>query len=210
MKYVPILVALLLAACGKAEPPPPAAASAAKPAPAEAMAQSPVAAPSAKAGPRIDKPGEVLVNPDFEDASTDGSIPGWTGSQHAGPPSYALSIDTTGAYAGHGSFHMVRTAVNTYGSLTQMIDAAKFAGKTVELSAMLKTKGVGPKGWLLLINAGVPGAIRNSSALTGDKDWQRVSVQMPIPKDARWLTIGVTLRDAGEGWMDNVELKTLD
>jgi hypothetical protein len=31
-----------------------------------------------------------------------------------------------------------------------------------------------------------------------------------MPANAQQLKVGVTLLDAGEGWMDNVELKTVD
>ena len=173
---------------------------------------APVAAPLQSAGkgaPLADMP-SALVNAGFEQVGKGDEIPGWTEIQHAGPPAYTMRIDNDGAYAGHGSFHMIRTAANVYGSLTQTIDARKYAGKTVELSAMLKTRGVGPKGWCLFINANMPATIRNSDELSGDTNWQRASVQVKVPVEARLLTVGVTLRDAGEGWMDDVALKVVD
>jgi hypothetical protein len=189
MKQLAIMVAVLLAACGKSSPP--------------------AATPAARTDAAVTKPalpGSAIVNADFEQTGSEGDIPGWISAQHAGPPSYTMRIDADGAYAGHGSFHITRTQPQVYGSLTQILDARAFAGKTVELSAMLKSRGVGAKGWALLISAKMPGTLRYSSELTGDSDWQRKSVQLQVPANAHQLLIGATLRDAGEGWMDDVRL----
>lgn len=205
MKYVSIVAALLLVACGKNEPPP--AAPAAPP-----VAKAPVAAPlraATKAEPLQAMPG-ALVNGDFEQAGVGGEIPGWSSSQHAGPTAFTMRVDAQGAYAGSGSLHVTRTQPSVYGSIAQTLDAKAFAGKTVELTAMLKTQNVGPKGWQLYINAGLPGTMRVADALSGDTPWQRVTVQVKVPPGARYLTVGATLRDAGDAWLDDVVLKTLD
>jgi len=190
MKYLTIFAATLLAACGSGNPPPD---TATKP----------------KSVSQASGPGAALVNPDFEQIGSDG-IPGWVTVQHAGPSSYSMSIDAEGAYAGRGSFHMKRTQPQVYGSLEQTLDARPYAGKTVELSAMLKTQGVGAEGWKLYITAQMPGAMAYSSGLTGNADWKRDTVKLRIPANAQQLKVGVTLLDVGEGWMDDVELKTVD
>jgi hypothetical protein len=199
MKRLSMIAALLLVACGKNEPPAP-------PATAAPMR----AAPVARAANATNQPSGTLVNADFEQAAAEGSIPGWTMSQHAGPRSYEMRVDPADPYAGHASFHMTRTQPQVYGSLTQSLDAAAFAGKTVELSAMLKTHGVGPRGWGLFVSADVPGAMERSPGLTGDNGWTKETVRLNVPGNARNVTVGVSLRDAGDGWMDNVELKVVD
>ena len=194
MKYLPILAAVLLGACGKSTPPPP---------------QTPAAkAPSAVT--RTSLPGSAPANPGFEQPATENGIPGWTQTQHAGAQAYSMTVDSEGAYAGHGSFHMKRTQVQEYGTLQQFLNARPYAGKTVELSAMLKSHGVGPQGWKLFVSAGLPGAMAYSKGLTGDSGWTRDSVRLKVPVRASELTIGVTLLDAGEGWMDDVTLKAVD
>jgi hypothetical protein len=150
-----------------------------------------------------------IVNGDFEQTAADGSIPGWLQTQHAGEKSYEMRIDAEGAYQGH-SFHMIRTHAQVYGTLTQNVDVSAYAGKTVELSAMLKSRGVGPDGWKLLVNGNLAGTLEYSPGVTGTTDWQRQSVKLKLPAGARRLTAGVTLLDAGEGWADNIELKVLD
>lgn len=199
MKRLSMIVALLLVACGKSAPPAP-----------PATAKSVPAAPTAKAAQAASQVNGTLANADFEQAATEGSIPGWTMSQHAGPRSYEMRVDTVDPYAGHASFHMTRTQPQVYGSLTQSLDAGTYAGKTVELSAILKTHGVGPRGWGLFVSADVPGVLERSPGLTGDNGWTKDTVRLNVPGNARRLTVGVSLRDAGEGWMDDVELKTVN
>ena len=148
-----------------------------------------------------------IVNGDFEQTAEDGSIPGWSQTQHAGPTSYEMRVEADGAYQGK-SFHMRRTQEQVYGSLTQALNLSAYAGKTVELSAMLKTRDVGKLGWKIFLSA--PGAAQRSPGLTGTTDWQRQSVSARLPADAHHVIVGVTLNDAGEGWMDNIELKVLD
>jgi hypothetical protein len=148
----------------------------------------------------------ALVNGGFEQTASDGSIPGWTMLQHVGPPSYEMVIEAEGAYVGHGSFRMTRTHEQVYGSLTQDVAVDKAAG-VVELSAMLKTRDVGPEGWKLMIQTAQ--ASEFSTKLTGSSEWQRVTVRATLPPGTTSITIGVTLLDSGTGWMDDVALKTI-
>jgi hypothetical protein len=191
--FLVVLLAGLLAACNSADHP-------GKPG---ATARHPAAAQAPKASSQI-------VNGDFEQTAGDGSIPGWDQLQHAGPKSYEMRIDPDGAYQGHGSFHMTRTHEQIYGSLVQSLDLSAYAGKTVQLSAMLKTRDVGPKGWMLYLSASQPGKTQFSPPMTGTNDWQPQSVNLTLPSDAHHITAGVFLKDAGDGWMDNVELKVID
>jgi hypothetical protein len=149
----------------------------------------------------------TVVNGDFEQVADDGSIPGWVTQQHAGPPSYEMAIDAQGAYAGHGSFRMTRTQEQVYGTLSQEVAVAGAAGETIELSAMLKTKDVGPEGWKLMLSGD---RVREfSPALSGTSDWHRVSVRVQLPVAVNSLTVAVTLLDQGSGWMDDVQLRAI-
>jgi hypothetical protein len=194
MKRFSILATMLLAACGHGGPQEQAPA----PAPALARPAAPVTSSAA------------LANADFEQTGTDDDVPGWVKTQHAGPPSYRMWIDPDAPYAGHGSFHMTRTLPQVFGSLTQALDAHAFAGKTVEFSARIRTRGTGPGGWKLFIDADMPGTLVYSQGLTGDSAWKSESVRLKIPALARQLTVGVILLDAGDGWMDDAELKIVD
>ena len=181
-KLIAIVAATMLASCGKS-------------------VESP--------GPRTEAASNVptLVNGDFEQVAADGSIPGWTTLQHAGPPSYETVIEAQGAYAGHGSFRMTRIQDQVYGTLSQDVAIAGAAGETFELSAMVKTRDVGPEGWKLMISGDRVHEL--SAAVTGTTDWHRASVRVQLPAATASLTVGVTLLDKGNGWMDDVQLRAI-
>jgi hypothetical protein len=166
---------------------------------------------SADPGSRNTAPADTiaLVNGDFEQAATDEGIPGWMSQQHAGPPSYEMVIDAQGAYAGHGSFRMTRKLDQVYGMLWQGVAVAGFAGRTVELSAMMKTSDVGEQGWVLIISTPELNVRELSPKLTGTTDWQRVSVRAQLPPGTSTIKVGAVLLDGGSGWMDDVQLRTI-
>jgi hypothetical protein len=149
----------------------------------------------------------AVVNGDFEQSASDGNIPGWKMMQHAGPPSYEMAVDADGAYGGHGAFRMSRTHEQIYGSLVQDLDLPVSISGELELSAMMKTKDVGPEGWkLMLVIADTP---VYSPALTGNNEWQRISVRAKLPANSHSIRIGAMLLDAGTGWLDDVQLRTI-
>jgi hypothetical protein len=49
-----------------------------------------------------------------------------------------------------------------------------------------------------------------SEPLLGKKDWQRISVSIPIEKNDSDIMIGAILLDAGIGWIDNVQLRQIE
>ena len=153
----------------------------------------------------------TVANADFEQAGDGtGEIPGWHFLQHAGAKSYDTAIDSKVVFAGHGSFWVKRTLPQVYGSLVQDLALAGLVGKTVELSAMLKSDDVGPDGWKLFINGYSPNGLEYSPGLTGTHDWQHDTVRLKITPFMQRLTIGITLLDAGSGWADNVEFHVVD
>lgn len=149
-----------------------------------------------------------VANGGFEEPGTPDRIPGWTLSQHAGQQAYEMTQDTTAPFAGHASFRMSRVRNQVYGLLYQKIPIDRFAGKTIELSAMARTADVGPRGWVIYID--MPGARETSGALTGTTDWRPMRVRAKLPPDARVISIGVLLLDAGTGWVDDVQLRVVD
>jgi hypothetical protein len=174
---VAIMAALALAACNRSAEP----------------------GKAAEAGKSI-----AVANAGFEQIAGDGSIPGWNTLQHAGPPSYEMVIDTQGAYAGKGSFRITRTRDQVYGSIKQDVAVGSAVGEWIELSAMVKTKDVGPGGWKLMILGAK--ADEFSPAITGTSDWQRAKVRVQLPNGVATIAVGATLLDAGSGWLDDVQL----
>lgn len=160
---------------------------------------------------QINRLGDLrFANADFEAPASPGRIPGWSLLQHAGPPSYEMVIDSELRAGGQQSFRIRRTREEVYGMIEQRVLVASglLDGRTVELSAMLRTRGVGPQGWLLMMqfltaqNAHV-GEFR-SAPLTGDAEWQRVAVRAQVPKATRFVSVSAVLFDGGTGWVDDV------
>jgi len=148
----------------------------------------------------------AVVNGDFEQTSAETAVPGWVALQHNGPPSYDMVIEPAAAHSGHGGFRMTRTHEQVYGTLAQDIRLPQSSGE-IELAAMMKSKDVGPGGWKLMLVAG--GLPEYSAPMTGSNDWQRVAVRVKVKPGTTSIRIGATLLDAGTGWMDDVQLRTI-
>ena len=150
----------------------------------------------------------ALKNADFEQPGGLNNVPGWTLSQHAGPPSFEMGLDGEKPFAGHASFRIRRTHPQIYGSITQQVDVAAYAGKTVEFSAMTRTAGVGPDGWVLFLD--VPGERVSAKPATGTRDWFGVKLRKVLPAGTRTVTVGGLLFDDGTAWLDNVTVHILE
>ncbi len=153
-----------------------------------------------------------IINASFEDKTdASGGIPGWTLFQHAGVSAYVASIDETAHADGHASARVTRTREQVFGSLAQTVQVAGLAGKTIELSAMLKTQDVADGGWRLQLvqnSAGIPPA--TSRAFTGTSDFIPVSVRTRIAAATTEVEISASLQGGGTAWIDAVHLRVVD
>lgn len=155
----------------------------------------------------------TLNNPGFEAARD--AAPGWDVSQHTGAEAYEMAIDADDAPEGKHSFRMKRTNEQVYGLIEQMVPLPGGSqGKQLEVKAKLKTRGVGPEGWVIVVNFYTPSRtiVRQVRAtpLTGDSKWQEVSLRAPIPNQAHSISTGVMLLDNGTGWVDDVRVVVTD
>jgi hypothetical protein len=149
-----------------------------------------------------------VSNAGFEEPGAPDRIPGWTLTQHAGVSAYEMTQDATAPFAGSASFRMRRTQPQVYGLISQEVLIDPHAGKTLELSAMARTKDVGPLGWVLYID--VPGSRETATPLTGTTDWQPVRVRLKVPAAVHKVSIGAMLLDGGTGWLDDVKLSVVE
>ena len=96
-----------------------------------------------------------------------------------------------------------------FGTMMQMIDADRYRGKRMRLSARLRTHGLdGPDDWagLWMRVDGPPGgqplAFDNMRSgkreIRGDTDWRRCEVVLEAPHGARAVAFGVLLSGGGE------------
>jgi hypothetical protein len=152
----------------------------------------------------------AVVNGDFEQPASGGVIPGWEYSHHAGVDAYKVSLDADSPAQGKASAKMTRDQPQIYGTLSQVVSVKAYEGKTVRVTAKMKSDGVGPKGWVLFMSA--RGLHNNvySTPMTGSTPWKDVSIEAKIPAAAEKLTLGATLLDEGTGWFDDVKVSVVD
>lgn len=140
-------------------------------------------------------------------------------SQHGGSTAgiaYEMAIDLSSPATGLQSLRVTRRLHEDFGLVHQRLAVApNLAGKSVTFSAMLKSKNVGPEGWLLVVNMHNSGTLLKpaailkqvrSNAITGTTDWQHVKVDLIIPPETTSLDIGFLLLDEGTGWGDEALL----
>jgi hypothetical protein len=154
----------------------------------------------------------ALINAGFEDSVPRvGIIPGWIVSQHAGPLSYEMTVDDRVHAEGHASFRIKRLREQVYGRIVQRVPIHDLDGRTVEVSAMIKTEDVGSRGAILQLTQEGKATDRvTTDALSGTQDFKRVSARMKILPGANDLEVGATLRDGGTVWLDDVRLNIVE
>ncbi|MEW7996852.1 MAG: hypothetical protein G8D81_17175 [gamma proteobacterium symbiont of Clathrolucina costata] len=153
-----------------------------------------------------------LKNPSFE--QSDQHLNGWGFSQHAGEQAYAVSVDTTDSTDGKNSYRIERKLVQAWGMINQWLPLDNATGKSIKLTAMIKSENLGPDGFDLNLvfrkaNRKVIGKI-GTEAITGTNSWQRVVVTGVVPAHTAHLQITAVLNDAGTAWLDDVRVSITD
>jgi hypothetical protein len=212
-------VAVLLVACGTTTNPATEGPGAAIP-PPSATSAAPIGKPGAPlptakpavdpdiAGSRI-----AIVNGGFEAPALGyGEMEGWQTAQPGGMRSYDFDLDTTVKHGRKQSLRITNTGSGQYGSIFQVIPTDGIRGRTIELSAWIRTAqvtGVGAQLTLLVRNSSnaiVDHTFMNDPGVTGSQDWQRYTIRMKVPKNAERVEIGAMLMGAGTMWLDDVVL----
>lgn len=162
----------------------------------------------------------ALVNPGFDSKEPgDGDSPkGWYSSQHTGSVSYDFALDSGRRKSGTHAMRIKNIGPEPWGTVAQVIPATAYAGKTVRLSAWVRTEGV-PAGrnngvsLLLLAQRGgqllahVPS---KGGRVQGDTDWARRTVELELPPATNRIEFGATLEGAGTAWVDGFELEVVE
>jgi rhodanese-related sulfurtransferase len=123
--------------------------------------------------------------------------------------------DTTVAARGQASGCVVcgppDTAAISLAGFSQRTDAAPIRGRTVTLSAMVRTRDlVGAA--LLWIGSEADGgrlqsfARSDSTPVSGTSDWRPVEVRLTVPPDAHLVDFGLHVIGVGRAWLDDVKL----
>jgi hypothetical protein len=211
---------LLAAALAVAAPGPAAAADVAPPAarPARTPKPPPAVAPD-KAAKAV---GSVaLVNAGFESTAPGqlGMPEGWWAVQHAGPESYTFAPDAGVRRNGERSLRVTNVGPEPFGAIYQTLPAAAHRGRTLRLSAWLRTEGTtgnrfGSGAGLKLHSArgGYPldVAEMRRDAVHGTTGWTRYEIHLRVPPEAEQLEAGLVLFGPGTVWVDDFALDVVD
>lgn len=159
-----------------------------------------------------------LVNPGFESTKPGvrGDPEGWTAIQHAGPLSYTFKLDADVRHDGASSLRIDNVGPEPFGAVFQFLPATGLAGKTLKLSAQLRTrdvKGSGTGGGAVLTLQAMQGGATiaynhmRDAPVAGTTDWKRYEIALAIPRAATRVEVGATLHGPGTLWLDDVELE---
>ena len=152
-------------------------------------------------------------NWDFSQPMEGRMVPGWRLEQHAGEPAYEMMLVPDTENPGNSAFRIRRTKEEVYGLIAQEIPLNAPLGQDVEISARMKTDGVGPGGWVLVLDMIgrshrilPPTSLKQvrSAPLSGNSEWSVVKVRATIPANTTTIEISAMLLDAGTGWVDDV------
>ncbi|MEO8484717.1 MAG: hypothetical protein ABI585_00120 [Betaproteobacteria bacterium] len=174
---------------------------------------------SASPGPALAAP-VPLVNPGFESRKpgVDGNPEAWVAIQHAGAESYDFALDSGQKKSGTQSLRIKKIGPEPYGTISQVLAGQPYAGRTVRLSAWIRTEAVpdsrGSGAALVLM------ALRGSSFLAhefmkrsrihGTNDWTRYTIELAVPAATTRLELGAMLEGAGTVWVDDFEFEVVD
>jgi hypothetical protein len=160
----------------------------------------------------------ALVNPGFEStkAGNDGNPEGWGAFQHAAE-SFEFAVDDGRKKSGKHSMRIRKVGPEPWGAITQAIPGAPYAGKTVRLSAWMRTDAVpegGRNGAMLLLHARrgstVLAEIKKKTRVRGTTDWTRHVIELALPPATHELEFGAMLEGGGTLWLDDFELEVVE
>ena len=159
-----------------------------------------------------------LTNPNMEGMS------GYYTAQYSGESSPdAFSVDTATYYLGYKSLKLSNTEEGVLDTAyRQIISSPDFAGKSITLSAYVKTSGVSPTDSAKSSGAGFFVSFYDSdgawisdvycdNAITGTNDWQRISETFSAPENTASVKVGFALLSStGEAWFDCAQVECSD
>jgi hypothetical protein len=142
--------------------------------------------------------------------------PGWFLAGLA-PHHYEVTLDPKscdGARAAHMKNRVAQPA--GYGTFMQGFRADDYRGKRVRYSAVVRTEGV--EGWAGLFmrvdgrDVAHPLAFDNmqTRALVGSTPCQRHEVVLDVPREAKFVWLGLMLSGAGNAWIGGVRFDVVD
>jgi hypothetical protein len=176
--------------------------------------------------PAGDAPAQVSEprNMSFEEpAPAGGAPPGWWYIQHAGPTSFEFAIDDQGPKTGQRSLRIKRTGAEPFGLVFQFVNADRYRGKRVRLTARLRLDKVevfgsgsladiSGAGLMLRSQGGAENALDDmrDRPLRGTKGWTEARVEIDVPATANRVEFGAQLTGTGTLWATAFKLEVVE
>ena len=182
MKVAPLAAATLLAGCAAATVPPPPAAL----------------------------PAIALRNAGFEDAPRDICPREWHCVMHAGASSHRYTTPESQGASGRRGLCIERVLPEPWGVATQVVQVPAVLGAAVRLSVAVRTDGVDGDGagpWMVVQNGSGVIIAHAKQLVKRTSGWQRVSVDLEVPREALFLEVGGSLEGGGRACFDDFRLE---
>ena len=141
----------------------------------------------------------------------------WPSDWGGGPVGYDVMLDTETRLSGDSSVRLSKNEVATkhkFGTIVQVIDAAKFAGKRLRLSGYVKTKEVNDHAGLWLrVDSSDRGTVAFDNMgrrpITGTNDWYKYEIVLDVPQDGAMINFGALVHGHGTIWVDDLSLEVV-
>ena len=137
-------------------------------------------------------------------------LPCWRLTSNLPENYYTVSQDREEAFSGESSARIDSVSSNAqFGTLSQTINAAAFAGKRVEFSAFLKFEDVSRGVSLWVIATDAAGNITVSQRLNwvpGTFDWHSRNIIVDVPIESVALSLAVNILGEGTLWVDDARI----
>jgi erythromycin esterase len=170
--------------------------------------------------------GTVLAKPsnlDFEQGASGANPPDWTGPFGLARDRYHAEVTNDASVSGARCARIRsvpgRGYGESYGALSQSVEAASYQGKHVRLRASVRVApaadGASAYLWLRVSGGGFgPGAeflyegMENRPIVSGE--WREYTLEGDVPKGAVSINYGLALVGDGTAWLDNISLESVD
>jgi hypothetical protein len=128
---------------------------------------------------------------------------------HNNPESFRFLHESSGAAAGGRALCVERVADEPWALLTQGLHDPSLRGVRLRLSLAVRVEGAAGAGagpWAMAHGARRAHA---QQLVNGTAGWQRMSLDLAVPRDATAVDVGATLEGPGKACFDDVRLEVL-
>lgn len=138
---------------------------------------------------------------------------GWYEVGDAGKSSYAITVGPDLGFKGSGlSVTKIENGSGTFGGVGQAITTADYAGKTVRVTAYIRTENVadGYAGLWFRIDKGKDMLVldnMNDRGVTGTTNWQEYHAVLRVDPNATRMLFGAILTGSGTMYVDEFALE---